>query len=147
MRLTERKLRAIIRQVIKENSINEMIDMMNFGGPDEVGRYGTMSDHEFLKANFKASNAREYTKKLEHMLRALGVAGASAPVAAIVVSMSTSPLLGLAAGSTIAVGSIFCVVLAKLIELSSGTSGDKHVDAYNKLLEKLREEGYDSDFR
>lgn len=143
MRITENKLRKIIRQVIRQNNMNEMIDMMNFGTSHEAGRYGTMSDYEFLQDNFKVSNAREYTKNLEHMLRGLGVAGAAAPVAMIVVSMATSPALGVAVGSSMAVGSVFCIVLAKLIEVSTGASGDKHVDAYNTLLEKLKSQGYD----
>ncbi len=143
MRISESRLRRVIRQVIKENNMNEMIDMMNFGTSDEAGRYGTMSDYKFLQDNFKVSNASEYTKRLERMLRQIGVAGAAAPVAMIVVAMATSPALGVVVGSSMAVGSIFCVVLAKLVEISSGTSGDKHVDAYNALLKKLKEEGYD----
>ena len=45
MKITERRLRHLIRQVIKESKMNEMMDMMNFGNSNEVGPYGDI-EHE-----------------------------------------------------------------------------------------------------
>ena len=145
MRISESKLRELVRSVIKENKVNEIQDHRFFGTKHDIGRYGTLDDYEFLKKNFEVSNAREYTKQLEHVLRAIGVtSGVAGPVAMTVVSLSTSCLeLGLAIGESLVVGSIFCFVLSKLIEVSTGTSGNEHVDAYVKLLNNLKKEEYD----
>ena len=43
MRITESRLRRVIRSMIKESRIDEMIDMMNFGTVDELGPSGTLS--------------------------------------------------------------------------------------------------------
>ena len=143
MKITESKLRKIIRSVIKESSMNEMIDMMNFGTSHEAGRHGTLSDHEFLKANFEASKAESYVNDVKNMLNALGVGGGSvAPIAATIVAMTTSPLLGIAVGVGLSVGAVICIAVSKLIEISSGSSGDKHVDAYMELLDQLEDAGY-----
>lgn len=143
MKITERKLRRVIRQVINENKIFEMIDMPYAGTSHEAGRYGTLSDVEFLNKNFNVSKSREYVKDVEHMLSVLGIAsGVTGPAAMIIIAMAGSPLLGISIGGAMVTGSVLCLVLKKLIEISAGSSGDPYVDAYSKLLEKLESNGF-----
>ena len=62
MRITERRLRQIIRNVIKESQINEMMDMRGFGTSNEIGPYGDLESMLSMKMP-------RYSRETERVIR------------------------------------------------------------------------------
>ena len=64
MKITERRLRSIIRNVIKESRMNEMIDMIHAGTPYEAGPYGDIDHVLNQKLPRNSRDAEETIRKV-----------------------------------------------------------------------------------
>ena len=89
MRITERHLRSVIRSIIKESQMNEMIDMMNFGTSNEVGPSG---DIDHLLNSPMPKNSRVAEEMIRNVLVNLNQVNQIIPQSSLV----TIPAIGAA---------------------------------------------------
>ena len=139
MRITERRLRQIIRNVIKESRINEMMDMIYAGTPYEAGPHGDL-EHA-LKVGLP-KNSRKAEEAIRRVLVKMNSINQFVPQSAIV----TIPAIGAAfaqgkfgAGS-IGVGVFIASALFEM--LVTNRIGAEEIDGIEEVITYLDENGH-----
>lgn len=137
--MPESKLRQIIRSVIKESQMNEMIDMMYAGTPYETGPHGDLE--QALSADLP-KNSREAERAIRLALTKLTSFLSIVPQTAI----GTVPAIGAAfatgnvAAGTIGVGVFIATFLAHA--LATHMVGAEEIEGVENLVTYLDEHGY-----
>jgi hypothetical protein len=139
MRITERRLRSIIRSVIKESQMNEMIDMINFGTSNEVGPHG---DLEYsLKAKLPR-NSREAEECIRTALVKLNSINQIIPQS----SIATIPAIGAAFATghhmygAVGVGVFIASALFEM--LVTDRIGAEEIDGIEQIITYLDKNGH-----
>ena len=139
MKITERRLRQIIRSVIKESKINEMMDMMYAGTPYEAGPHGDL-EHA-LKAGLPR-NPREAEETIRKVLVRLNSINQIVPQSAI----ATIPAIGAAFATGHSVGGMIGVgvfIASALFEMyATHRVGAEDLDGFEEILTYLDKNGH-----
>ena len=139
MKITERRLRQLIRQVIKESQMNEMMDMMYAGTPYEVGPHGDL-EHA-LNAGLPR-NSREAEEAIREVLVGLNGINQIIPQTA----MATVPAIGAAFGcghhlyGAVGVGVFIASALFEMMVINR--IGAEDVDGIEQIITYLDENGH-----
>lgn len=139
MKITERRLRHLIRQVIKESKMNEMIDFMNFGTSNEVGPHGDLE--QALKVGLPR-NSREAEELIRNALVELNSITQIVPQTTI----ATVPAIGAAFATghhmygAVGVGVFIASALFEM--LVTDRIGAEEIDGIEQIITYLDENGH-----
>ena len=139
MKITERQLRSIIRSVIKESQINEMMDMMYAGTPYEAGPHGDLE--RALKAGLPR-NSREAEETIRTVLVKLNSINQIVPQSSIgtVPAIAAAFAAGNSAWGAVGVGVFIASALFEM--LVTNRIGAEEIDGIEEIITYLDKNGH-----